>query len=233
MNAIPEKASREQRLELALSTVNIFTLSLLLLLMISFLAYIVALGVPTDTVLDMDELNRLPWLPYLAFGVSFIGVPILAEYRRGFTWKEMGLLPGQDGLVSIGLGLLVGLLWFFGVAIVSSGGRPWEVQTGSTLAAAVLLGNYFAVAVGEEVLIRVLVQRRFTQVVGPVGAIVISGLLFSFVMHMSNPFLSNLLYRLPGSLALGYLFHRRRTLWAPVAAHWLYNSMPALLTLLR
>ena len=225
--------TRGQRIELALSTLNVLTLSLLLLIGISFVAYMGWIGEPTSPTFGVEELNRLLWLPYLAFGVSFVGLPIFVEYRRGQNLRTMGLFPGQGWLTSLGVGLLIGLLWFLGVAALSAPlNRLLDVRDASGVAPILLLGNYFAVAVGEEVLMRVFVQRRLSEVIGAGWAIIATGFVFGLVLHLSNPLVSNLLYRVPAGIALGYLFHRRRTVWAPISAHWLFNSMPVLIAML-
>ena len=225
--------TREERLELALSTLNVLTLSLLLLIGISFSAYLLWIGVPTSPTLDVEELNRLPWLPYLALGVSFVGLPIVVEHQRGQDLHTIGWLPGEGWLISLGLGFLIGLFWFVLVAVLSAPlDHLLDVRDGSSLAPGLLLGNYLAVAVGEEVLMRIFVQRRLSEIIKPIWAIVITGFVFGLVLHLSNPLVDNLLYRVPAGFVLGYLFHSRKTVWAPIAAHWLYDSMPTLIALL-
>lgn len=229
-NSYPtEVRQNESRLAFIITTINLLTLSLVLLLITSWGAYLLFVGVPDSTNLAMDELNQLAWLPYVTFGLSFVLLPIIVEYRRGFTLREMGLLPSEKWFYDLGWGFLAGFCWFLYIALLSGWEQLSTIHDGSVLGVGVLLGNYLAVAVGEEILFRAFLQRRLSQVLRPVWAIVGTGLVFGIILHLSNPLGANLLIRVPGGIMLGYLFYWRKNIWAPVAAHWLYNSIPTIL----
>jgi len=87
----PEVARSKNRLAFIINTINILTLSLVLLLVISWGAYLLFVGMPDSMNLNINNLNQLPWLPYVALGGSFIVLPIVVERRRGYDLKAMGL----------------------------------------------------------------------------------------------------------------------------------------------
>ena len=53
--------------------------------------------------------------------------------------------------------------------------------------------------------------------------IVISSLSFAFLTHMNEPFMDNVLYRLPGSLIMGFIFMHTKNLRYTIIFHFSYN----------
>lgn len=81
-------------------------------------------------------------------------------------------------------------------------------------------------AIGEELLLRGIVMRRFlASGFSPWAAIVISGFLFSIMhLHYSNTIAIWVL-----GIFLGYLYYASGSLWLPIAAHFLNNFLAVLL----
>lgn len=55
--------------------------------------------------------------------------------------------------------------------------------------------------------------------------ILLSSLSFAFLTHINEPFIDNLLYRLPGALVMGIIYVRTRNLLYTVLFHFSYNMV--------
>ncbi|MEK5231759.1 CPBP family intramembrane glutamic endopeptidase [Lysinibacillus sp. FSL K6-0232] len=55
--------------------------------------------------------------------------------------------------------------------------------------------------------------------------ILLSSLFFAFLTHINEPFIDNLLYRLPGALVMGIIYVRTRNLLYTILFHFSYNMI--------
>ncbi|CAH2713687.1 hypothetical protein BACCIP111895_00841 [Neobacillus rhizosphaerae] len=55
--------------------------------------------------------------------------------------------------------------------------------------------------------------------------IILSSIFFAFFTHLNEPFIENILYRLPGSFVMGIIFVKTRNLLYTILFHFLYNMI--------
>ncbi|WP_371025403.1 CPBP family intramembrane glutamic endopeptidase (plasmid) [Paraclostridium ghonii] len=55
--------------------------------------------------------------------------------------------------------------------------------------------------------------------------IIINSLIFAFITHMNRPFLDNLVFRLPGSFCMTFVYMRSKKLHHSVLVHFIYNMI--------
>jgi membrane protease YdiL (CAAX protease family) len=142
------------------------------------------------------------------------------ERRTADELKRSGavraLAPGV--LVGAGLFALVyAILW--GLGAVSFGGLRGFAGVGRALATAI------AAAVGEEIVFRGVVYRRFEERLGTTMALVVSAAVFGLV-HAGNPganWASTLAIALESGVLLGLAFAATRSLWMPIGLHFGWN----------
>ena len=168
---------------------------------------------------------RLVWDGLLWLGVSVL----LPQSPKGFPLRDARPL----NFLGIGLatGLLVMLLtilgiWALGAAGIAASGQPFAaaVRNGSTW-----LGLDFVGALGEELLGRAAILVVAERFLGPPGAVLVSGAMFSG-LHLHNPGASRvwLLRLFLQGVVLSYAVFRTRSLWWSVGYHtgWNWISAP-------
>lgn len=82
--------------------------------------------------------------------------------------------------------------------------------------------HFLAIAIGEEFLFREFHLKYLEKEIGWIPAVLITSILFSFLLHLNESFASNLLVRLPLGLLFAGIRWKLGLGWA-VASHWLYN----------
>jgi len=80
------------------------------------------------------------------------------------------------------------------------------------------------VGIGEEVLFRGLVQRDMTNLLGWKGGLLGASLMF-MVMHLTWRSIPELGFTFLVGMLLGYLYHKTRSLTAPIIAHGVGNTI--------
>ncbi len=116
---------------------------------------------------------------------------------------------------------------FFAATVLGIGGNPFDNPVAMLLAmdpspdvvALLLFSTVVLAPLFEEMLFRGFLHGRLRRHFTPYGAAALSGLLFA-IAHLS---VSNLLPLWALGFALGILYDRTRTLWAPMVAHALWN----------
>ena len=152
------------------------------------------------------RISRAPSLNVFTAGIFFLlGVFVLSQFAY---WLNRQLpLPGWASEMESSAGRLIE-----GLLVMDS---PWEMAF-TVLVIAVLP------AVGEELAFRGILQQELERGSGkPVAAIWIGAFIFS-VFHLQ---FAGLLPRFLLGAGLGYLFYWTRSLWVPVAAHFVVNGM--------
>ncbi|RHW43309.1 CPBP family intramembrane metalloprotease [Neobacillus notoginsengisoli] len=80
------------------------------------------------------------------------------------------------------------------------------------------------VATTEEFWARGVICYLLNQIVENKWFIILaSSLSFAFLTHMNEPFMDNLLYRLPGSVVMGVIFVYTKNLRYTILFHYIYN----------
>lgn len=151
------------------------------------------------------QLNEYPTLRILALGVLFVVFSF--PFAQLAYWINMQLpLPDwmlqlEDSTEQMIKGLLVME-------------HPGE-----------LLFNLLVIAVlpaiGEELLFRGVVQQQLARWINPVLAIWVTAILFSAIHMQFAGFFPRMLL----GAVLGYVFYWSRSLWLPIAAHFVTNGM--------
>jgi membrane protease YdiL (CAAX protease family) len=80
------------------------------------------------------------------------------------------------------------------------------------------------VGLGEELLFRGLVQRDLTSLFGGKWGLLVASLMFG-VMHLTWRSIPELVFTFLAGLLFGYLYHRTRSLTAPIIAHGVGNTI--------
>jgi membrane protease YdiL (CAAX protease family) len=182
----------------------------------------------------------------LVQAVAFLGVVRIVVVAPGaLGWSELGL---RGDVRTIAAGLISGALFAGPVILVTTvvgllavalaGASPPSplppTGTGAGLVLHLVAGGVIA-PVYEEVLFRGVALGAWLRSVGPRAAIVRSSLLF-VVVHLlflggeaageaaAMAFVATVV-RLPVAFALGWLYVRTGTLWAPIGLHMAFNAV--------
>lgn len=169
-------------------------------------------------------LAQLPWGQWLAVAFGMALVPLAWELLlRRATLLE---ITGRVGTRATG-DILWAVMGTAGLLALLAAGLA---VTGSRLPAALTSRNALFLSVhwllnatGEEVLYRGIIQRRLCRMAGGFWGILPAAALHAFAGHPGAPFVENLWLRFPAAAVFGCLYYWRKTLVAPIAAHWLAN----------
>jgi membrane protease YdiL (CAAX protease family) len=82
---------------------------------------------------------------------------------------------------------------------------------------------WIVIALGEEILYRGVIQRRLFTLLGTNWGLVLASIMFAFAGHSGEPWINNLVFRLPFGLILGYLYLRSQSILIPIFVHWAFN----------
>jgi membrane protease YdiL (CAAX protease family) len=179
-------------------------------------------------------------------GIVFIGVVQLTVVgTNALSWREMGWRRVDSAqLRNVGFGALVafpviGLTAIVSNILVTAFNQVPESPlppTGTTTGLIVqLLAGAVIAPLYEEAVFRGFAISAWERTVGPTGAIVRSSLIFALA-HVIEARGENLAAvaalivigfatRLPVAFALGWLFVRARSIWAPLGLHMAFNGV--------
>jgi len=87
----------------------------------------------------------------------------------------------------------------------------------------IIILHYSIVSLGEEYTYRTLILDVLKQKYKVWISIAISALLFSFILHINEDILINLLIRFPIGLILGYISNKTNTIMYSIILHTIYN----------
>jgi len=161
------------------------------------------------------------------------------------TWAGMGLRrPDRSALVEFAGGAMWAVpVIFLTIPVAAILGAIFPVTpvsplpaSGTTIGLAVnLLAGAVIAPIGEELLFRGFATTAWAQDLGPRRAL-IRGALFFAVVHILNIsagtagdalglILIGFASRVPVALVLGWLFLKRRSIWAPLGLHATFNAI--------
>lgn len=196
----------------------------------------VALGVLFAGVASMlvigvvGQQARLPLLVTLVLAsVTMLAIPVVAMIRLDERRTALGL-RWPDRRLLIAAALIGTTAWYLNVRLVSllpfEGGQLRSLDRVVTEPPLIIVLLAIAVvpAICEEVLFRGAVQRSLATRLFPIGAVVLTSLLFAGY-HMS---LVQLIPTFTLALALGALAHRADSVVPAMLAHFLNNAMAIL-----
>jgi membrane protease YdiL (CAAX protease family) len=176
----------------------------------------------------------------------FIGVVRLTVVGTGaLSWREMGWRRfNGDALRDLGIGLLFALpvVWVSGIvgqilfSIFQTAPENPLPPTGIPAGTIVqLIAGAVIAPISEETVFRGFAITAWRRTVGDNGALIRASLLFALahvidVSGGSVPQVAGLIVvgfatRLPVAFALGWLFLRRGTIWAPLGLHMGFNGL--------
>ncbi|MEO7664142.1 MAG: type II CAAX endopeptidase family protein [Candidatus Limnocylindrales bacterium] len=185
------------------------------------------------------------------FGVSLQGLAVIIVLRLlvvgpgALSWREMGLIP--DVRLAI-RDLAWGALFAVPIVLATAVGVRILVQllgaspasplppTGTSIGLLVnLLAGAVVAPISEELLFRGFATTSWSRMIGPVRAIVRTSLVFALahaIDQQGATFVEGLAVasvaaaaRLPVAFALGWVFVRRRSLWAAIGLHATFNAI--------
>jgi uncharacterized protein len=143
------------------------------------------------------------------------------------TLGSMGLAFHPRWWIELGQGLALGAVMIMLVALAEwgAGYALFGLSHRATLPSTFFgLCLFAAAAVREEVIFRGYAFQRLTEAITPLGAIIVTSVLFSLV-HMANPhhtWVSTANTAIVGvAFSLAYL--RTRALWLPIGLHLIWN----------
>jgi membrane protease YdiL (CAAX protease family) len=205
---------------------------------------LVALGLSTDAPLA----TLLGVLIQVAVYVGLLRLLVVGT--GALTWSDMGfarppnLIP-RDAASGVVLAFpVLAVTLVLAVAFVGLlGTRPQPILPPSTSGTDLLLNLVTAAAIapiGEETFFRGFATTAWAPVYGPTRAIVQGALFFAFVHVLTigaadfsdgtRQALIAFVVRVPVALALGWLFLRRRSIYAPMGLHATFNAIAVLLS---
>ena len=204
------------------------------------LSILVTIGFAVDTHGTIDSRN--PWfllVTQLALWVGFVGAVVVASRRNGTgslaadfglawpRWRDVppGVAAGVIARTPATVILILVLLVEHGT-LSSNSGRQITGITPEGTAGWVVYALLLVVGapVIEELFFRGLIQGAFTRRVGPVPAIFVTAVIFSFA-HVLNEGVLAPLILFPAAIVLGYLRHRYGRLSPGMIAHSTFNAI--------
>ncbi len=84
--------------------------------------------------------------------------------------------------------------------------------------------HFLIIAVSEETAFRFILNDYLEDQMGAGWALLVTSIIFAFVLHLNESILGNLLFRLPLGFGLGFI-KKRYGLGKAIAAHWVYDVL--------
>ncbi|WMJ89083.1 CPBP family intramembrane glutamic endopeptidase [Anaerocolumna sp. MB42-C2] len=166
------------------------------------------------------NINSNKWgftiLTWISMGTGFIIYPILiTKAKYSVKMEEIGFGKiSKIEKIFILIGSILGIIFILKERTISI-----EVLLG------VVIQN-LAVACSEETFARgILFYYTKRLVNSSILKILVSGIVFAFIFHSSDPLLLNLTYRLPMGLILAFVYSRTNNLSIPVFLHLVNNIL--------
>ena len=167
-----------------------------------------------------SNINTNKWgftiLTWISMGIGFIIYPLIltkAKYRIKIDEIGAGKISKIEKVIILTGSILV-IIYIFAERTIST-----EVVLG------VVIQN-LAVACSEETFSRGILFYYTGRLVNSSSVkILVSGIVFAFVFHSSDPLLLNLTYRLPMGLILAIVYSRTKNLSIPVFLHLVNNIL--------
>lgn len=85
--------------------------------------------------------------------------------------------------------------------------------------------HYLIVAIGEEYIYRHLLISLLSKKMNVIISCIISSLVFAFILHNNEAFVTNLIIRLPLGLVLSGIYVKTKSLSLPIIIHSIYNLL--------
>ena len=92
-----------------------------------------------------------------------------------------------------------------------------------------MIFHYIVVSVGEEFTYRKLILKLLNERYKTNIAVVISAFLFSFLLHINESLLGNLLIRFPIGIVLGFIAVKTESIAYTIILHTMYNLIVLIL----
>jgi membrane protease YdiL (CAAX protease family) len=189
----------------------------------------------------------------LVSAAVYVGlIRLLVVGTGALSWEDMGIRrPSRLARGDIATGAILGvavlyLTALFAVALLQVLAQPPpQLPEATELPGrlAVLVAAALVAPISEEIFFRGFVTTAWARTASPRRAIIQGGIFFAFthVLTLGGPSfavgaqwaLFAFLVRLPVAFFLGWIFLRRRSIYASIALHVTFNGLPLLLTLYR
>jgi len=147
---------------------------------------------------------------------SFVVIPYFYARRiNRFTLKDLGLMRLTiTELVIIPISIITMYVYVFNFSDIDN----------TTLV--ILSLQTLFVAFSEEFWARGLMYYFINKIFKkPIVVVLTTSIVFAFVTHSSRSFLENLIFRLPCSIFITFLYYKTKRLSYPIAFHFIYNIL--------
>jgi hypothetical protein len=151
---------------------------------------------------------------WIVMGLSFVIIPgFIVNKKYRFTAGDIGIVKIKLKEILVGAFIIILMYGYL---------------TGKTGAYSLLLLSLqtIAVAVCEEMWARGIlfyVISKFTS--NRIVMILLSSVIFTFLIHINRGFYNNLIYRLPGAVLMCVVYDRSKKLHYSILVHFVYNML--------
>lgn len=169
-----------------------------------------------------------PWLSIVLYAVAgLLGLFLYAVWTNLTERRPVTELTLKRTFSDLGLGLLIGVLYFGAVAGLMALAGSYRISGArfDWLPLLIWFMHFFVVAVFEEIIFRGILFRMIDDRWNTGVALIISALVFGAV-HLSNPgatLWSAFAIAVEAGLLLGAAYKWSGTLWLPIGIHWAWN----------
>lgn len=201
------------------------------------------------TLLSQDLHNRL----YVPINLTATGILLLAAWRAGLTWRELGFRPASPMRAArwgTALGAVLGAPVLLATVVPETLQKESEFlaegsRAAGNLAFVILIRIPLGTALWEEVAFRGALYGAWLRIAGLRVAVLVSSLIFG-LWHIgptyrtlsggevfANPWLLGLgvaggvIVTAVGGLFFAWLRRKSESIYAPILTHWLINAFGA------
>ena len=120
-------------------------------------------------------------------------------------------------------GILISCLWM--ILFITIYCLLYSGEFESEINMMVIIGHYIIVSIGEEFTYRRVVLDILNTRYASGISILLSAVMFSFILHLNENILVNIAIRFPIGIVLGYIATKTRTISYTVLLHTIYNLL--------
>ncbi|MCY7825150.1 CPBP family intramembrane metalloprotease [Bacillus spizizenii] len=163
---------------------------------------------------DSLTYDPIPFLVVATFPmiIGLIALPIIFEWKFfNCNMKDLGLRVKSENKWVANITYFIGGVLIICIIILN-------LQT-----AFPVLVHYTVSCFGEELLFRGILQKRMTDNMNSIIAILLCAIIFSVGFHQDSNLVDNLIIRFPLGFILGLIYHKTKSLFPSTTLHLAYN----------
>lgn len=190
-----------------------------------------ALSLATDVTYTLTESMLFFSLAFNVFIMVGAAVVFVYLYYGGNVFEHLYFRrEGSARSLIYGAGVAIAFLFATGAVLILTGyeeKNPLAEEIGKQLSVVSLLFIPVFSALSEEVFFRGFLHMQMEERIGFTPAVLASSALFACA-HLEYGTLLQVVMPFLFGIVLGFLMHRCRNTWAPIAAHFTYNFVSLL-----